>query len=78
MSEVSLQASRFLLADNAAECSAVAAHYLQMVPQYRDLGNKAGMHYSLKCAVAHVKAAVASFKELEALDAPAEVHGGAK
>lgn len=78
MSEVSLQANRFLLADNTAECSAVAAHYLLMVPQYRDLGNKAGMRYSLKCAVEHVKAAVASYKDLEALDAPAEMSEAAE
>jgi hypothetical protein len=36
------------------------------------------MRYSLKCAVEHVKAAVASYKDLEALDAPPEVDGGAE
>ena len=78
MSEVTLQANCFLLVDNAAECSAVAAHYLQMVPQYRDLGNKAGMRYSLKCAVEHVKAAVQSFREFEALDQPVQMSEAAE
>ncbi len=71
MSEVSRHDCRILLAENVAECSAVAAHYLRMVPQYADLNNQAGMRYSLKCAVDHVKAAVQSFKDIEALDAPA-------
>jgi hypothetical protein len=72
MSEAVLHDRRILLVENAAECSAVAAHYLRMVPQYADLNNRAGMRYSLKCAVEHVKAAVASYKDLEALDAPPE------
>ncbi len=64
---------RILLIENTVECSSVSAHYLRMVPQYADLNNQAGMRYSLKCAVEHLKVAVASFKEFEALDAPKEL-----
>jgi hypothetical protein len=70
MSAESLHDRRILLAENSAECAGVAAHYLQMVAQYAELRNRAGMKYSLKCAVEHVKVAIASFKDLEALDQP--------
>jgi hypothetical protein len=63
---------RIILAENVAECSAVAAHYLCMVSQYADLNNQSGMRNSLKCAAEHVKAAVASFKDFESLDAAAQ------
>ena len=61
--------ARFLLEDNIAENAAIAAHYLLMVPQYRDLRNRAGMRYNLKCAAACFKAALRSLAELDALDA---------
>jgi hypothetical protein len=78
MSEAAIHDRRILLAENVAECSAAAAHYLRMVPQYADLNNPAGMRYSLKCAVEHVKAAVTSFKDIEALDACAKMSEAAE
>jgi hypothetical protein len=70
--------ARFLLTDNVVECSNAAAGYLQLIEHYYALRNPAGMKNSLKCAVACIKAAVASFNELEEIDAPQYREGAAK
>lgn len=77
MTDASFHDRWILLGSDVAENATLAAHYLGMTPTYANLNDRAGMAYSLKCAMAHFKAAIASFKEMEALDAPIETSGDA-
>jgi hypothetical protein len=67
MSEAAAHDCAILLTDNIRECAAVGAHYLRLVAEYANVNDQAGMRYSLKCGLAHLRAAIESFRELEKL-----------
>ncbi len=68
MSKAAIHDHRILLVRDIAENAALASHYSAMTPTYADLNDRAGMRYSLKSAIAYIKAAARSWNDLEMLD----------
>lgn len=71
MSDAALHDCRILLVDDMVASASTAAHYLNMVASYAQVGDRAGIKHVLKCGAACFRSALKAHNDLVALDAGA-------
>jgi hypothetical protein len=68
MNEASHHDCSILLTEDMVTTASTAAHYLNMVRSYAEVGDRAGIKHVLKCGAACFRSALKSYNDLVALD----------
>ena len=71
MTKAATRDRQLMLFADIVETSSTASAYLRLVGESGALKDRAGMRYHMRCAIACVKSAVRSIKDLEELGAVA-------